>query len=68
MSDRTLTPQLADMIRAAWFVLAMIPVVAVSGALAFFALVLCAPLMLYAAITGKHLKDPRNRGLESGGQ
>ena len=68
MSDRTLTPQLADMIRAAWFVLAMVPVVAISGALALFALVLCVPLILYSAIIGRHLKDPRNRGLESSGE
>ncbi len=57
----------AGKIRMVWFMLAMIPVVAVSGLLALSALVLCAPLMLYAGLTGKHLKDPRRKNLRPNG-
>ncbi len=60
-------PQWAANIRMVWFMLAMIPVVAVSGLLALSALVACSPLMLYAHITGKHLKDPRRKDLAPNG-
>jgi hypothetical protein len=48
----------ATRIRTIWFLFAMIPVVIVTGLLGLFSLVLCSPLMIYAGIRGKHLKDP----------
>ncbi len=48
----------ATRIRTIWFLFAMIPVAAVTGLLGLFSLVLCSPLMIYASIQGKHLKDP----------
>ncbi len=48
----------ANKIRTIWFLFAMIPVAMLTGFLGLLSLVLCSPLMIYATIRGKHLKDP----------
>lgn len=50
----------AEKIRTFWFLTAMIPVVIVTTAVGLLSLVLVSPLIVYAFIKGKHLKDPRN--------
>ncbi len=50
----------AEKIRTIWFLAAMIPVVIVTAAVGLLSLVLVSPLIVYAFIKGKHLKDPRN--------
>lgn len=53
-------PLWAEKIRTIWFLTAMIPVVIVTAAVGLLSLVLVSPLIVYAFIKGKHLKDPRN--------
>ncbi|HMK36562.1 MAG TPA: hypothetical protein VK463_15925 [Desulfomonilaceae bacterium] len=53
--------QAANKIRTIWFLFAMIPVVFFVGLLGLVSLVLMSPLMIYAKICGKHLKDPFRR-------
>ena len=57
----------AAAIRTIWFMFAMILPLIFVGFLGLLSLVITSPLMLYAAIVGKHLKDPRikDRGLDS---
>jgi len=57
----------ADAIRTIWFMFAMILPLIFVGFLGLLSLVITTPLMLYAAIVGKHLKDPRikHTGLDS---
>ena len=57
----------AAAIRTIWFMFAMILPLIFVGFLGLLSLVVTSPLMLYAAIVGKHLKDPRtrDRGFES---
>lgn len=49
----------AEKIRTIWFLLAMIPVVMVTAVVGVLSLVLVSPLILYAFVAGKHIKDPR---------
>ncbi len=51
----------AVVIRTIWFMFAMIPPLIFVGFLGLLSLVITTPLMIYAAIVGKHLKDPRAR-------
>ncbi len=53
----------AAAIRTIWFILAMIIPMCFVGVLGVLSLVLTSPLMLYAKIVGKHLKDPRARNV-----
>ncbi len=48
----------AQPVRTIWFIAAMIPVLVLVAVLSLLSLVLMTPLMVYAAIRGKHLKDP----------
>jgi hypothetical protein len=50
--------RLATKIRTIWFLIAIIPVIAIAGLLGLFSIVLVSPLIVYASIKGKHLKDP----------
>jgi hypothetical protein len=52
---------LADTIRTAWLLLAMIPVAVLSALFGLLTLVIASPLTIYASIMGKHLKDPRRK-------
>lgn len=52
-------PLWAPKIRTIWFLTAMIPVVVVTAFVGMLSLLLVSPLILYASVTGKHLKDPR---------
>ena len=56
----------AAAIRTIWFMCAMILPLIFVGLLEVLSLLATTPLMLYARIVGKHLKDPRtkNRDLE----
>ncbi len=45
-------------IRTVGFLMAMIPMVGVVTLLCLLSLVLISPLMVYAIVRGKHLKDP----------
>ena len=49
----------AASIRTIWFMLAMILPLILVWFLGILSLVITSPLMLYAKIVGKHLKDPR---------
>jgi hypothetical protein len=49
----------AASIRTIWFMLAMILPLILVWFLGILSLVITSPLMLYAKILGKHLKDPR---------
>ncbi len=51
-------PETAEKIRTLWFLTAMIPLMLLAGALGAVSLLLTSPLMVYAGIRGKHLKDP----------
>lgn len=44
--------------RTIWFLIAMIPGMVVAFFVGLLSLVLTTPLMVYASIRGKHLKDP----------
>jgi predicted PurR-regulated permease PerM len=57
----------AAKIRTVWFLLAMIPVAIIAGLVGLLSLVIAAPLTIYAAIAGKHLKDPRKKTLGRNG-
>jgi len=46
-------------VRTLLFLAVMVPVLVGVVILVLFSLVLASPLMLYAGIRGKHLKDPR---------
>jgi hypothetical protein len=48
----------ANRIRTIWFLFAMIPLAMLTAFLGLLSLVLCSPLMIYARLQGKHLKDP----------
>jgi hypothetical protein len=50
--------RVASRIRTIWFLFAMIPVAVFTALLGLLSLVLCSPLMIYATVVGKHLKDP----------
>jgi hypothetical protein len=56
----------AAAIRTIWFMCAMILPLIFVGLLGALSLLATTPLMLYARIVGKHLKDPRtkNRDLD----
>ena len=56
----------AAAIRTIWFLFAMILPLIFVGFLGLLSLAITSPLMLYAAIVGKHLKDPRvkDKGLD----
>lgn len=41
------------------FLVAIVPLMLGVAVLVLFSLVLASPLMIYASIRGKHLKDPR---------
>jgi hypothetical protein len=49
----------AAAIRTIWFMFAMIIPLIFVGFLGLLSLVITTPLMVYARIVGKHLKDPR---------
>ncbi len=51
----------AASIRTIWFISAMILPLILVWFLGILSLVITSPLMLYAKIVGKHLKDPRIR-------
>ena len=51
----------AASIRTIWFMLAMILPLLLAWFLGILSLVITSPLMLYAKIVGRHLKDPRTR-------
>lgn len=51
----------AARIRTVGFLCAMIPLVGVVFLLCLLSLVLISPLMVYALVAGKHLKDPWKR-------
>jgi hypothetical protein len=53
-----MNPRTANKLRTIWFLFAMIPMVVVTGLLGILSIVLLSPLMIYATIRGKHLKDP----------
>jgi len=46
----------APKIRTIWFLVAMIPLVIMSGALCVLVLIIVSPLTAYAFVTKKHLK------------
>lgn len=48
----------AEKIRTFWFLTAMIPLMLLAGCIGILSLILTSPLMVYANIRGKHLKDP----------
>jgi hypothetical protein len=48
-------------VRTLLFLAAMAPVLVGVVILVLFSLVLASPLMIYAGIRGKHLKDPRRK-------
>ena len=50
--------QIAAKFRTIWFLTAMIPGMVVAFLVGILSLVLTTPLMVYAAMRGKHLKDP----------
>lgn len=56
----------AQKIRTIWFLTAMIPLIVIVGILGAASLVLTSPLMIYAGITGKHLKNPWRKPLRKG--
>jgi len=56
-------PNVAHNIRTVWFLAAMIPVVLIATALGMTTLLLTSPLMLYATLRGKHLKNPWRKPL-----
>ncbi len=56
----------AEKIRTLWFLTAMIPLMLLAGCLGVFSLVLTSPLMVYANIRGKHLKDPWGKSRDLG--
>jgi len=45
------------------FILALIPVMLAALLVGLLSLVIASPLMVYASILGKHLKDPRKNSL-----
>jgi predicted CDP-diglyceride synthetase/phosphatidate cytidylyltransferase len=51
----------APKIRTIWFMVAMIPLVIMSGALCILVLIIVSPLTAYAFVTKKHLKPPGSR-------
>jgi hypothetical protein len=55
----------AHKIRTIWFLTAMIPLILAVGILGVASLVLTSPLMIYAGIRGKHLKNPWRKPLYS---
>lgn len=48
----------ATQIRTVWALIAMIPLALIVLLLCFLVLILLTPLIIYARIAGKHLKDP----------
>jgi hypothetical protein len=54
-------PAIAARIRTVGFLFAMIPMVGAVLVLCLMSLVLISPLIVYAVIRGKHLKDPWKR-------
>ncbi len=67
MKNRSDWLEAAPKIRTIWVMFAMIVPLIFAGILTVLSLVLTTPLMIYARIVGKHLKDPRSkqRGLSS---
>jgi hypothetical protein len=61
--NEKMQPNVAHKIRTIWFLTAMIPLVMVVAILGLASLVLTSPLMLYASIRGKHLKNPWRKPL-----
>lgn len=61
MTPRARRRAVAEKIRTAWLLSAMIPVVLLSFLLGLLSLVIASPLTIYASIMGKHLKDPRRK-------
>ncbi|MBI5250804.1 MAG: hypothetical protein HY912_15040 [Desulfomonile tiedjei] len=59
-------PNVAHKIRTIWFLTAMIPLIIVVGVLGVASLVLTSPLMIYATVQGKHLKNPWRKPLYPG--
>lgn len=51
----------APKIRTIWFLVAMIPLVIMSGALCVLVLIIVSPLTAYAFVTKKHLKPPGSK-------
>ncbi len=66
MEHQTMQASTAHKIRTIWFLTAMIPLVLAVGILGVASLVLTSPLMIYAGIRGKHLKNPWRKPLYSG--
>lgn len=52
-------PEWAAGIRTIWFLTAMIPVVILTALIGVLSLVIVSPLIVYAFVTGRHIKDPR---------
>jgi hypothetical protein len=46
-------------LRTLWFLLAMVPALFIMTVFVVLSLVVASPLIIYAGITHKHLKDPR---------
>ncbi|HTY25172.1 MAG TPA: hypothetical protein VMC85_18720 [Desulfomonilaceae bacterium] len=61
MKNRSDWLAVAPKIRTIWFMFAMIVPLIFAGILTLLSLVLTTPLMIYAGIVGKHLKDPRSK-------
>jgi hypothetical protein len=61
MNDSARRSPLMAKIRTLWFLTAMIPVALVALLLGILTLIVTLPLIIFAALTGKHLKDPRKR-------
>jgi hypothetical protein len=57
----------ATRLRTLWFLLAMVPAIFLMTVLVILSLVVTSPLIVYAKVFHKHLKDPRrSAGLSVG--
>jgi hypothetical protein len=61
LTDVGASNQWITKVRTLLFLAAMVPVLVGVLLLVLFSLVLASPLMIYAGIRGKHLKDPRRK-------
>jgi hypothetical protein len=50
--------EIAVKVRTLWALFAMIPLVVLAVSIGVLSVLICTPLMVYAGIRGKHLKDP----------
>lgn len=59
-------PEIAVKVRTLWTLVAMIPLIILALCIGVLSVLVCTPLMVYAGIRGKHLKDPFKGSLGPG--